>query len=268
MGTGYVHGFSAGEARRLHDQARTLEELLHAGTTYPDGAEVLEAGCGVGAQTVPLALNSPGARITAIDASEESIGAARARADALGIANAHIQQADVLSLPFADGAFDHVFVCFLLEHVADPAAALLALRRALRPGGTITIIEGDHGSAFFHPDSAAARRVIACQVALQRGAGGDALVGRQLRPLVAAAGFLSVAVEPRTVYVDAGSPELVEGFIRRTFVAMVAGLRERAIASKLIDAALFDEGIEALERTTGADGMFCYTFFKATAVKG
>ena len=50
----YVHGYDAGEMQRLQDQARTLEGLLHADTTYPAGARVLEAGCGVGAQTVPL----------------------------------------------------------------------------------------------------------------------------------------------------------------------------------------------------------------------
>ena len=69
MDDGYVHGYDNGEAARLQDQARTLEDLLHAGITYPPGSTVLEAGCGVGAQTVPLARSSPGARITAVDVS-------------------------------------------------------------------------------------------------------------------------------------------------------------------------------------------------------
>ncbi|MEU6235421.1 methyltransferase type 11, partial [Kitasatospora sp. NPDC047058] len=49
---GYVHGYSTTEAQRLGDQANTLAELLHGGTAYPAGSRVLEAGCGVGAQTV------------------------------------------------------------------------------------------------------------------------------------------------------------------------------------------------------------------------
>ncbi|MFJ6773529.1 hypothetical protein ACIQOV_21670, partial [Kitasatospora sp. NPDC091257] len=48
----YVHGYARTEARRLGDQADTLADLLHAGTAYPAGSRVLEAGCGVGAQTV------------------------------------------------------------------------------------------------------------------------------------------------------------------------------------------------------------------------
>ncbi len=57
---GYVHGYSEREALRLEEQADTLEGLLHYDTIYPPGAKVLEAGCGIGAQTVILAKNTPG----------------------------------------------------------------------------------------------------------------------------------------------------------------------------------------------------------------
>ena len=73
MTEGYVHGYDLRENIRLQDQATTLVELLHADTAYPAGSRVLEAGCGVGAQTVTLAKNSPGAAILSIDISETSI---------------------------------------------------------------------------------------------------------------------------------------------------------------------------------------------------
>ena len=60
-----------------------------------------------------------------------------------------------------------MFVCFVLEHLPSPERALARLGRVLKPGGTITVVEGDHGSTYFHPDSAAAREAIACQVELQ-----------------------------------------------------------------------------------------------------
>jgi hypothetical protein len=72
----------------------------------------------------------------------------------------------------------------------------------LRPGGTITAIGGDRGSAYFHPDSAAARAAIQCQIELQRGAGGNALIGRELYPGIVEAGFEAVGAAPRMVYVD------------------------------------------------------------------
>jgi DNA-binding transcriptional MerR regulator len=265
----YVHGYHVEESSRLHDQAGTLQELLHAGTAFPAGSAVLEAGCGVGAQTVTLAERSPGAQLTALDRSADSLRAARERASDAGLDISFIQ-ADVYALPHTDGplaaaTFDHVFVCFLLEHLPRPVEALRRLRTMLKPGGTITVIEGDHGSAYFHPDSAAARDAIACQVSLQRNAGGDALIGRQLFPLLTEAGFHDIAVSPRVVYVDGSRPELADGFIRKTFTAMVEGIRQPALAAGLSTAGRFDAGVADLLRTAEPDGVFSYTFFKGTA---
>lgn len=93
MHNAYVHGYGSAEGLRLQDQASTLAELLHADTAYPAGSRVLEAGCGVGAQTVTLARQSPEARITAIDISERSLCRARERVEAAGLTNVQFQQA-------------------------------------------------------------------------------------------------------------------------------------------------------------------------------
>ena len=69
----YVHGYDPHENTRLQDQATTLVELLHSDMSYPAGSNVLEAGCGVGAQTLTLARNSPKASILSIDISADSI---------------------------------------------------------------------------------------------------------------------------------------------------------------------------------------------------
>ncbi len=127
----YVHGYDERESRRLQDQASTLAELLHSDTSYPAGSRVLEAGCGVGAQTVTLAQNSPGALITAIDISESSLALAREKAEKAGITNVTFQQANMLHLPFEAGSFDHVFVCFVLEHLSSPVDVLVTSRKSL-----------------------------------------------------------------------------------------------------------------------------------------
>ena len=263
----YVHGYDERANERLRDQARTLVDLLHHDTAYPAASRVLEAGCGVGAQTLTLAERSPEAEIVSIDVSTESLAEAARRAEAAGVANVEFMQADVFEPPFAAESFDHVFVCFLLEHVARPVAALRTLGRLLRPGGTITVIEGDHGSAYFHPDSEAAHEAIRCQVELQRAAGGDANIGRRVYPLLTEAGFGDAHVSAREVYVDSSRPGLVDGFTRKTFTAMIEGTRETAIAAGLIAPERFDEGIAALYRTAEADGVFCYTFFKGVATR-
>jgi ubiquinone/menaquinone biosynthesis C-methylase UbiE len=263
----YVHGYHPKENIRLQDQASTLVELLHSDTAYPPGAQVLEAGCGVGAQTGALARKSPYACITSVDLSEVSLAEAKRAVEAAGLSNVRFQRGDIFHLPFKPASFDHVFVCFVLEHLSRPVEALRSLKELLKPGGTVTVIEGDHGSACFYPDNEAAHKAIQCQVELQKRAGGNAMIGRELFPLLTKAGFNSVHVSPRMVYVDSSKPDLVEGFTKKTFTAMIEGVRGPALEAGIIDAATFDKGIEALHRTTEADGVFCYTFFKAVGKK-
>jgi ubiquinone/menaquinone biosynthesis C-methylase UbiE len=263
----YVHGYSAKEAGRLSDQANTLAELLHYDTLYPAGNTVLEAGCGIGAQTIFLAQSSPEALITAIDISENSLEQASALIKQKNLANVTLKKGDIFDLSFADESFDHVFVCFVLEHLAEPLEALARLKRVLKKGGSITVIEGDHGSYYSYPPSTEASLAVQCLINVQAHLKGNSLIGRQLYPLLQQAGFEEVKVSPRLVYVDASKPELVEGFTKKTFIAMVEGAREQALALNLIDEKTWDKGIADLYRAAGEDGTFCYTFFKGTGKK-
>jgi SAM-dependent methyltransferase len=259
---GYIHGYHAGESDRLDAQAWSVLDLLHDDTSYPDGTTVLEVGCGTGAQTVTLAQRNPGTRFVSFDHSSESLREARERVDAAGLTNVELHQADLFSLPFPPASFDHAFVCFVLEHLPRPDAALQVVRSRIAPGGTVTVFEGDHGSAYFHPHSDVARRAIWCQVELQQRLGGNACIGRELYPLLTRAGFTELRVSPRSVYVDGSRPALAEQFTRRTFTGMIESVREPAIRAGLMTADAFDTGLRDLHRTAEADGVFCYTFFK------
>jgi SAM-dependent methyltransferase len=267
MGQQYVHGYTTREAVRLSDQANTLAELLHHDSRYPAGSRVLEAGCGTGAQTIHLAAGSPDAHFVSVDRSAESLAAARERIANAGFTNVEFRRADLFDLPFEDASFDHVFVCFVLEHLAEPERALTALQRVLKPGGALTAIEGDHGSWYCHPQTPQAAKTVRCLIEVQARCGGDSLIGRRLYPLLAGAGLRDVRVSPRMVYVDSSRPELVEGFSRNTFIAMVEGVREPALELGLIDRPAWDKGIADMYRATESDGTFCYTFFKGTGAR-
>jgi SAM-dependent methyltransferase len=258
----YVHGYSGREALRLNDQAETLDHIIHNDTLFPEESLVLEAGCGVGAQTKIIAPKNSRSHFISIDLSEESIAEAKKMGASLGLKNVAFRQADIYHLPFKDETFDGVLVCFVLEHLPDPAQALRELKRVLKTGGTLMAIEGDHGSTFFYPDSAYAHSAINCQVQLQSRSGGNSNIGRELYPLFQSAGFSAVSVSPRVVYADASRPQLVDGFIENTFTAMIEGVGEEAIGQGLIDRASFEKGIQDLHRTTEPDGVFSYTFFK------
>ncbi len=263
----YVHGYSEYESIRLADQAGTLAELLHHDTFYPTGASVLEVGCGIGAQTVILATNSPDAHITSVDRSQKSIDQAIRTAEKNRLGNVAFHVADIFNLPFQRESFDSLFVCFVLEHLEKPLRSLKKMIHMLKKGGTITVIEGDHGSFYCHPESADAIRTVKCLVDLQAMSGGDSLIGRRLYPLLMDTGFDDIAVSPRMVYVDSSKPEWVEGFSKKTFIAMVENVKDEAIDKGLIDDRRWNRGISGLYRATEHDGTFCYTFFKAVAIK-
>src|SRR5215469_8748188 len=263
----YVHGYSAREGVRLSDQATALAGLLHAGTRFASTSRVLEAGCGTGAQTVILASRAPQAEFTSIDVSERSLGEAARHVRLAGCENVRFLQADIFRLPFKPSCFDHVFVCFVLEHLSDPAGALKALMTVLKPGGSLTVIEGDHGSAYFHPTSEQARQAIQCLIDLQHQAGGDSLIGRRLYPLLVQAGYRDVRVTPLVAYADGSRPDLADAITLKTFTAMVEGVADQAVGQGLIDAASWSDGIRDLRRAAEDDGTFCYTFFKAVALR-
>ena len=154
-----------------------------------------------------------------------------------------------------------------MEHIPNPIKALNNLKRVLKKNGTITLIEGDHGSAYFHPDSELANKAIQCQVKLQKENGGDANIGRRLFPLLEEARFENIRVSARQVYVDDSNPEWVEGFTRNTFTAMIKGISEEAISRDLIGRTEFEQGIRDLYKTAEGGGTFCYTFFKGIGTK-
>ena len=88
-----------------------------------------------------------------------------------------------------------------------------------------------------------------------------------LYPLLVRNGFGRVVVSPRMVYADESRPELVDGFIRKTFTAMVAGVGAEALRQGLSDGENWSRGIRDLHRTAQKGGTFCYTFFKAVGWK-
>ena len=109
-----------------------LDTVLAELEIDPHGAAALDVGCGGGLMAEEVA--SRGFRVTGVDPAAESIEVARTHAAGSGLAIDYRAAAGE-ELPFADGTFDLVYCCDVLEHVSDPSRVVTESVRVLRPGG-------------------------------------------------------------------------------------------------------------------------------------
>jgi ubiquinone/menaquinone biosynthesis C-methylase UbiE len=150
----YVHGYATPEQQRLVAQAEHWRhDLIADGTTLEPGTRLLEMGCGVGAVMAVLGEEFPGIDLTGVDIEAKQLEFARTYLAEAGV-KATLMQADALALPFDDQSFDHVWMMWFLEHLAEPVAALREARRVLAPGGAITAIEVDYSTCQADPSTA------------------------------------------------------------------------------------------------------------------
>lgn len=263
----YVHGYNDRETRRLLEQSLILEELLHSGTRYLEGGRILEAGCGVGAQTMILARRNPGIDLISMDISATSIRKAEPLVRQAGYRNVTFLQGDIYNSGFGPASFDHIFVCFLLEHLPDPCGALRIMINLLRKGGTITVIEGDHGTGVWTPETEDARRAWDCLIQSQQYLGHDPFIGRRLFPLLKSAGFQDIEVTPRPVYADPSNQELLEGVVNRIIAPMVLSAGDRVLEQQLLTREDWEKGLQDISNVASSDeGTFFYTWFKGCGI--
>ena len=153
------------------------------------GMRLIDCGCGPGSITVDLARAvAPGDAI-GIDLRADALTQGRTLARERGIANLAFQAASVYQLPYADDSFDAAFACAVLQHLSAPVAALREIRRVLRPGGVVGIVDGSSAITFRYPTSPLLEawdrlRVLQREHNTERSS--DAL---QLRALLREAGF-------------------------------------------------------------------------------
>jgi 2-polyprenyl-6-hydroxyphenyl methylase/3-demethylubiquinone-9 3-methyltransferase len=98
----------------------------------PEGLRALDIGCGGG--YLAEEFTRLGCRVSGIDPSPASIDAARAHARATGL-DIEYRVSGGESIPYADGTFDIVYCCDVLEHVHDLDRVIAETSRVLKPGG-------------------------------------------------------------------------------------------------------------------------------------
>jgi ubiquinone/menaquinone biosynthesis C-methylase UbiE len=259
----YVHGYARGEQERLVQQAQHWkEELILDGTTLAPGTRLLEVGCGVGAVLGILGVAFPGVALAGVDIEERQIEAACKHLSRLGL-EADLRCADALALPYRDACFEHVWMMWFLEHVADPVAALREARRVLVPAGRLTAIEMDYNTLWASPTSDALT-ALAVAVARAMDATGRSDAGALLPGWLAEAGFAAVDPGERRL---AYSGEALTRKVPYVAAVIESTLPEHdaisgASASQL-EAGLAE--LRALPMT--ADAVLGWTVYKANALR-
>ena len=156
------------------------------------GMRVLDVGCGPGTITADLAALVPSGAVVGIDAAADVLSEAQAEAGRRGLENVRFETGDVYQLAFGDDSFDVVHAHQVLQHLADPVAALGEMRRVGRPGGVVAARDGDYGGFFWFPSDPGLDEWQALYRDVARALGGEPDAGRHLLSWARAAGFASI----------------------------------------------------------------------------
>ena len=115
------------------------------------GMRLLDVGCGPGTITVDLAARVKPGSATGVDRERAVIAEAARQLGTGEPANVHFRITDAYSLGFDDQSFDVAHAHQVLQHLADPVAALVEMRRVIRPGGILAVRDSDYGGFVWAP---------------------------------------------------------------------------------------------------------------------
>ena len=265
---GYLHGFDPTEQQRLFEQARFLEPHVFQTFDFSACKHILEVGCGVGAQTEILLRRFPQAHVTGVDLSPKQL--ARATDHFNGIKAWHgrwdFLQADATqSHQLPPATFDGAYLCWILEHVANPLALLKTVRNALIPGSPICIAEVFNQSLHVEPANPTLNAYWVAYNQLQTRLGGDPNIGVKLGTLLSAAGFQDVVSWPHPLHFDSRNPKNRRAMLVYWRALLSSGV-PALLTSGSIPADLPQQlDLELQQLLDRDDTIFFYNFFKATA---
>lgn len=155
------------------------------------GMTVLDVGCGPATITTDLARRVTPGRVLGIDASTEVVAEARRSLDPT--VPVDLEVGDVMALAAADGTFDVAHAHQVLQHLADPVAALAEMARVVRPGGIIAVRDSDYGAMTWFPEDPRLEEWRHLYRAVARANGGEPDAGRRLLTWAHAAGLDEVS---------------------------------------------------------------------------
>lgn len=268
--SGYLHGFTTEEQGRLYRQARFLEHRVHLGLPFHRSRRLLEVGCGVGAQTEILLRHFPELQITGVDASQANLAQAEAFLGGLPWAQGRYQliNEDAGRLSAEAERYDAAFLCWILEHVGDPALILSEVRRVLRSGAPIVVTEVQNASFFLDPYSPSTLAYWTAFNDHQLALGGDPFVGAKLGNLLLRLGYREIQTDVRTIYLDNRAPAERAEMIAYWSELLTSGAPGLIAAGKVTVELVELMKDELRQVAHNPDAVFYYSFVQARARVG
>lgn len=264
---GYLHGFGEVEEGRLRRQARIVEHRIHGTLPFRRCRHLLEVGSGVGAQTEILLRTFPDLFVTSVEAAEGNLQAARRHLASQPWLEGRYEatHGDGHALDFPSDSFDGAFLCWILEHVRDPARVLSEVRRTLRPGSPVVVNEVQNASFFLSPYSPCTLRYWSAFNDRQFELGGDPFVGAKLGNLLQRVGFVNIETEVRPILLDNRHPGERAEFLEFWSDLLLSGCEELRRAGKVDEETIHGMQKELREVSRDPDAVFFYAFVQARA---
>jgi 2-polyprenyl-3-methyl-5-hydroxy-6-metoxy-1,4-benzoquinol methylase len=240
----YILGNEEAELRRLDIQAASIDgptRGLLSAAGIGEGMRVLDLGSGLGHVSMILGqMVGTTGEVIGLERAPEALAVARSRAADAGMGNVRFEQGDVTTWR-GDGQFDAVVGRLVLFHMPDPEAVVRHHAAALRPGGTMAMIDFDVSGARTDPPVAMVMQVRDWVLAAFRHGGAHPTIGTRLGRVLAAAGISGVTTFGVQGYLAADDP---------AGPALLAGVA-RTLAPTIVDAGIATEqelGIDTLEQ--------------------
>jgi len=265
---GYLHGYNRAEQERLVQQARFYEPVVYRNVRWPEGCrEVLEPGCGVGAQTEVLLRRFPQLHVTGVDRSPSQIARAKKNLAAhIRGKRATFVQGSGEKLPFEDSRFHGAWLCWLLEHVPEPVALLREVHRCLQPGALIYATEVLNSSFFLHPYAPATLQYWFIFNDHQWNMKGDPFCGAKLGNHLLDAGFQDIETNVCNYLLDKRTPKLRDEHLKSWHRLLLSAAPSLMEAGRVDDALLKELDREWKAALKDPEAVLFYSFVQAKAV--
>ncbi len=246
--SGYIHGTHREEQERLAILNQLLNDRCLAKIELNGDEKVLDVGSGLGLFSRQIGSMVSQGSVVGVEKSPQQLSTALRWAEEANEANlVDFREGSAYDLPLRSdelNTFDLAFVRFLLEHLDNPDLALRSIHAALKPGGTVYLVDDDHENFRIAPYTPAFDALWGPYNEAYHIRGNDPYIGRNLVTLLHQAGFGEFQID----FIKFGSAASEPNFhhYANNLIGILQGAREDILDITAITGRQFDQYISEI----------------------